>query len=116
MLVATARIYRFPDLNESRNHWTIRDKLDLHGAGQQVNDAGFRCVIGRDTVSPCHDFLQLVPDGEALPAWTFVREGTAVRVWRGTCGADLGEFTTLAEALSAALRTATTRRRKSAGH
>ena len=115
MLVATARIYRFPD-RADRRRFTVRDKLDLDGAGQRIGEAGFRYVTGRDTEGLRHDFIQLVPSGEALPAWTFVRDGPAVRAWRGTSGADLGVFTTLADALNAALAAARPWRRMPVSH
>ena len=115
MLLATARIYRFPDPGD-RNRLTVRDRLDLHGAAQSIAGAGFRCVIGRETEGLRHDFVQLVPGSEVLPAWTFVREGPAIRAWRGTGGADLGKFTTLADALAAALAADPVRRRKPASH
>ena len=119
MLVETARLYRFPDRLDTRNRLTVRDKLDLHGAGQRIADAGLQCVIGRETDGLRHDFLQLVPAGEARPAWTFVREGSVVRAWQGMSGADLGAFATLAEALSVALaarRAPPVRRRTSGDH
>ena len=106
MLGATARVYQFPDRSAERNHLTVRDKLDLHSAGQRIVAAGFRCVIGREREGLCHDFVQLVPSEQAVVAWTLVREGPAVRVWRGVCGADLGGFATFAEALDATLSAA----------
>lgn len=103
MLITRARIYAFPQRPDAGNLLTLRDKLDLHEAGERITRAGLRCVIGRDREGLCHDFVQLHRSSESSVCWTLVRAGPVIRVWRGTHGADLGVFPTLRDAMAAVL-------------
>ncbi len=47
------------------------------------------------------EHLAIYRAGEAWAAWGVARHGLSLRVWRCATGADLGDFDTIDEALSA---------------
>ena len=49
------------------------------------------------------NFLSVHRRGEAWSRWGFAREGAAIRAWCCLTGADVGEFATMSEALTAVL-------------
>jgi hypothetical protein len=84
-----------------------RDRMDAAGWQDAARLAGYDRMVIHDRdegdAMEVGNFLSVHRRGEAWSRWGFARRGAAIRAWCCLTGADVGEFTTLGEALTAVL-------------
>ncbi len=87
---------------------TPKDRMQVGFWRDRARHAGFDRMVIHDRdegdASEVGNFLSVYLRGQAWSRWGFARAGACIRAWCCLTGADVGEFASMSEALTAVLR------------
>lgn len=106
-LAHSAVIIPFPALPDRTGRLTLRDRADILARQGAAHLRGYGQMLihtaSADAEPGTPDVVMLYPEGERWARWGVARQAAGVLVWRCADGTELGWFSTVAEALDAAL-------------
>ena len=100
---STTGVYPFPDYVKQSYRLTVRDKLELHNHCGHLASLGLGNSIRQESEGLSHEYLQLHRWSDDTVAWTVVRTGARLTLWRGSSGAECGIFASMFDVLEAVL-------------
>lgn len=100
-----ATILCFPESTNPPHQLTMADRIEaLHWQATKAIKVGARLAFHRWSSLNAHeggDYISIYRGDDRWAAWGATRRGHCVSVWRCATGADLGQFSTMREALAA---------------